>query len=445
MDEFEKMLSPKNEVIKIDIDDSKLKENEINTIDVLELQSKIKRMGEKLASEHAGTQQGTNGDKNLIKVQRNMILSYLSDFSGCSWVRNQQIMNYLAWYFGRTNKLMVQTSGVFIFQQDILMRCRALFLQRFMSPIHLNVVRKYREMKNQLNMGYSLIVEHDDFLFWKDKERTINGIPEYNFGAKAITNEVKNSAIEIMKLADKVVVSTEYLAWYIKNELKIETPITVSKNVVMQSWHKTQYEKHITQRIVRVKILITSSPTHYLNGTKEEPNKKLLGDFEPKMWNEYIIKNVKADKIDVVCMGGCPWFLEELKACKNFKVIEWLDSIRYSYVLKEECKDAHFLFMPLVPNDFSAGKSDLKAIEAMAAGVIPIGSSFRYNNFDGPYNYLPASIPWDSDISVLEGMIEKYSNPDEYNGLLDWGNDYMEKNGRYLESKQFIDSFLKII
>ena len=137
----------------------------------------------------------------------------------------------------------------------------------------------------------------------------------------------------------------------------------------------------IVEDIKKPRVLYTGSPTHYNN------NEKLLGDWD-NAWKDWVIKSVENDKIEFVVMGGLPWFLEEIK--EKITVVPWVDSYRYHIAVKEQ--RAHFGIMPLVPNNFNHGKSDIKAIEHYADGVVCIGTTFT-NGKPSPYDNNPVTIP----------------------------------------------------
>ena len=233
-----------------------------------------------------------------IKVKKNLILSYPSDPTGCGHIRNIFPMMYLNSVYGKSGQLVPMVSPVFIWQQDVLAKTKAIYFQRQMSPEHLKIIKKYKELQPQLK--YKMIWELDDFIWGHnelqggDKE---DGVPSYNFGWKNITDEVKESSVQIMKLMDKITVSTQWLADYIKNELKVDVPIVVLQNTVPKFFWGDVEKPDITEDIEKPKVLYTGSPTHYSN------KDKLKGDFD-NAWCDWVIKNVNEDKIDFTVMGG---------------------------------------------------------------------------------------------------------------------------------------------
>ena len=186
---------------------------------------------------------------------------------------------------------------------------------------------------------------------------------------------------------------------------------------------------------MKPKIIYTGSPTHYSN------EQKLYGDWENPAWREFIIKNVKEDKISFTCMGGLPWFFEEIK--DKIKVIGWLNSFQYHIGVMGEKAD--FSIMPLVPNWFNYCKSDLKHVENCAAKSLSIGSYFPEQKYKGPYENVPVKLPWNCSLKDIEQTIEYYSHPENYNKIIDQQTKWMDDDGRWLESPKWINNFLTVL
>ncbi|MFW6272891.1 MAG: hypothetical protein ACOC2U_03830 [bacterium] len=367
---------------------------------------------------------------NIQKVTKNVILSISSDYGGCGHIRNFLIMNVINAVFGKKRKLHAIITPFFTNQTDILARTRTIFFQRTMTPRLIPTVRKYREVKDKLK--YKMVYDIDDFIY--DGEDVDECIPEYNFGRHKIDDSVRKANIECMNLMDTVCVSTEFLGNYIKKKLKIEPEIAIVPNTVPQYFWGNQYRHNIKEKIEKPRIVYTGSPTHYCNRTKQ------LGDWN-NAWKDYIIKNVKEDKIEFTCMGGLPWFFEEIK--DKIRIIEWLHTYKYHLPLLDI--RPHFSIGPLVPNYFNYSKSDIKAIEAYACGSIFIGSVFS-NGKPSPYDNCFVTIK-DSECTVdnIEKLISDCSEPEKFNSIIDSQFNYMIDDGRYTESPKFINNLLKII
>jgi hypothetical protein len=425
MDDFEKQLNESSNVI--DLDDkpivNRLKENEINIIDGSREFNKPEIVAQ------------AKPEEKKVKVNKNVILALQSDASGCGFIRCFQPFSYLQFVFGKDQKLLPIISSIFIQDENTLLRTRTIYFQRQMSPEHLKQVKWYKE--RQSTFKYRMTWEFDDHIWWEDDARTIHGVPSYNFGSKGITEDVKHASIEIMNLMDQLIVSTQPLADYIKNKLGVKVPIKVIKNHVAKYFWKDGNPRKITEKIVKPKFIITSSPTHYDNANKN------AGDFKDSAWVEYLVKNVKEDKISLSCLGGLPFFFEHIK--DKIKVIPWLNSFQYhNQVLGER---ADFGIMPLVPNLFNVGKSNLKFLEFSAAKIVAFGTYFKdgYQGYQGPYHDMPLKLDYKCTVKQIEDNVEFYSQPENYNKIVDMQLKYLEDNGHWLESPKWINEFLSVL
>lgn len=405
---------------------------------VVDLDSpKVERLSEeglnKIIVEAKQAPQPANNPAKMVKVPKNILLAFISDSSGCGYIRCFQPFSYINFAFGRNQTLMPIISCAFIHDENILLRTRTIYFQRQMSPEHLQSVIWYKQ--NQQNFKYRMIWEMDDHIWWEDKARKINGVPPYNFGSPGITEEVKQASIQIMNLMDQLIVSTEFLAHYITKELGVKVPVKVIQNHVAKYFWKDGNRKKITERITKPKVIYTGSPTHYSN------EKKMYGDWENSAWREFVIKNVKDNKISFTCFGGLPWFFEEIK--DKIKVIGWLNSFQYHLgVLGEK---ADFSLMPLVPNNFNRGKSNLKFLEGCAAQVISIGSYFPEFEWKGPYENITTKLKWNCSLKDIQDMMDHYCDPDNYNNMIAEQLHFLDKNNHWLESKGYVDSFVSVL
>lgn len=420
MKEFEKQL----ELNVIDLDSNEkemyLKEDILNVID-----------GTRNFKPQTNIQsqpQNQNGD--MTKVTKNVILAFVSDATGCGAIRCHFPFSYLNFVYGKNQTLLPMISPCFVQDNNVLIRTRAIYFQRHMSPQHLNAIKWYKQ--NQSKYQYKMVHEMDDFLFWEDDAKTKHGVGKYNFGHVGITEEVKHSCIEIMKLMDLLIVSTQFLADYYKNQLGITVPIKVIPNYVAKFFWKDTYKPKITEKIIKPKFIYTGSPTHYSNADK------LFGDWQNSAWREFIIKNVKSKKISFTCFGGLPFFFEEIK--NDIKVVNWLNSYQYHLGVLQEKAD--FSIIPLVPNRFNFAKSDLKQCELYAAKVLGIGAYFPEAENQGPYENMKVKLKWDCSLKEIEDLVDFYSYPENYNKIIDDQYKWLIEQNRWLESPKWVNEFV---
>lgn len=385
-----------------------------------------------IANDNVGMVTSEQTGRNLVQVKKNIILSCVSDATGCGHIRNIFPMTYLNGLFGKDQMVTPIISPLFLWQEDILVRTKAILFQRQMAPEHYRLILRYKEQ--QQKFGYKMVYDIDDFIWGHnelqggDKE---DGVPSYNFGWRGITEDVKKYSVEIMKLMDRITVSSQYLKYYISEVLKVNVPIEIVPNSIPMYFWGNSRKKARTEVIKKPRIIYTGSPTHYNN------QEKMLGDFD-NAWKEYIIKNVLADKIDFVCMGDCPWFFEPIKS--KIKVIGWLNS--YQYHLGVLSVKADIGIGPLVPNNFNYSKSYIKYQEMCAAGIPFIGNVFT-NGKPSPYDVCNLKVNSDCKVQDIENIVKKLCNdPNEYNKIVKNQYAWMDRTGGYLESQEFVQTLL---
>jgi len=364
----------------------------------------------------------------LMKVQKNLVISYVSDSTGCGHIRNIFPMTYLNSIFGKTGKFNVIISPVMLFQHDVLLRCRSIFFQRTMAPGHMKAIQMYKDA--QKKYGFKMIYDIDDFI-WEGPDEG-ESIPDYNFGKQGISKEVQQASLDIMNEMDIVCVSTDFLGQYIREHGVTKPEIRTIYNAVPQYFWGPHRKRPIKQKIIKPTFLWSGSPTHYNNQTK------LKGDMD-NVWTEWIIKNVIDGKINFVQMGGLPFFFECIKNKPNFKVINWVNSFQYHLPIKSNRPD--FMIGPLIPNYFNYSKSNIKAIESYALGACFIGNTWKgtkYDKFPSPYDDCPVNVPYNISYEDLDRIIWDLTETDNYNKVIKEQYQILDKEGRWLESEKYV-------
>ena len=379
----------------------------------------------------------TNTGNKIIKIEKNMIVSFSSDTTGCGHIRNIFLMTYLNAVFAKSKRLRTCMLPFFYYQHEVLMQARTLFFPRTMSEEYKAAVRRYKDM--QPRYGYKMIYDIDDFV-WNGTELG-EKIPDYNFGSKLVPQNVVDTVVSIMDMMDTICVSTEFLKKYIIEKLRIKTPVIVLPNSVPRYFYGPNRRQPITRRLEKPKFIYTGSPTHYDN------DNKLLGDFE-NAWLEYIIKNVKDKKIEFMVMGchpvnrglRIPWFFEPIK--KEMHSVGWLNSYQYHLPILEYQPD--FSIAPLVPNYFNYSKSDIKYIETCAFGAVFMGSTFT-NGMPSPYDHALVNFPDNCTVSDIENRVNELCEPEAFNKVVLDQYEYLDREGRWLECEKYINNLTKIL
>jgi len=369
-------------------------------------------------------------DKRITQIKKNIIISYVSDASGCGHIRNIFPMTYINACFGKSGELVPLIAPFYLFQHDILIRTRVLWFQRQMNVENIEKVAQYKEMQKKYR--YKMLWEIDDFI-WKGDDKG-ECIPEYNFASIKLPEEIRTASIKIANMMDTVVVSTNFLKEYMSTH-GINVPIVVIPNAVMKAfWGGLPKRRPINERLKKPRVICTDSPTHYCN------QRKLLGDWD-NAWREWVIKNVMDNKIEFLIMGGVPFFFEGIKNKVNFHHVDWVNSYQFHVPFQRFRPDIGLA--PLVPNYFNYSKSDLKFVEYSAAGCIATGSVFT-NGKPSPYDNNIVKFPDNITVEQLDEEMNKLYEPDEFNRVIKAQYDWLQNAGRWLEDPKYLNNFLEL-
>lgn len=364
------------------------------------------------------------------KINKNIVLVYNSDFTGCGHIRTIVPALYLNAVFGRANQLQCITTTNMIYQEDILKRTRSILFQRTMGPQSIGVIQHYKELQKKYK--FKMVYDIDDFIWTGDLEG--EDIPDYNFGKRNITPIVQQSSIDNMKLMDQIMVTSQFLKDYIASFGIDPNKITIVHNTMPSFLWGSDKKQPITERITKPTIIWSASPTHWHNG------EKLYGDMD-NAWREWVIRNVNLGKINYVQMGGCPWFFEEIR--DKIKVIDWVDSLHYPGVVKSV--NADFGISPLVPNHFNYSKSPIKYQEYCVSGIVGIGTVFT-NGKPSPYDISQVRTEETVTVDQLDQLFFNHlCKPEVYNDILEKQYQQVRDENWILESSGFINMLTKII
>lgn len=336
-----------------------------------------------------------------------------TDNSGSSFIRLRWNALYLQ-SFQNTNIIPI-VSNVPIMQPDILLRTKAVIWQR---PTAVAMVKNLKCL--QPKFGYKMIAEFDDIIW--------DFFPEYNT-LPVKTENNKKCLTETLPFFDTVIVSTDYLKHNMEKTFSIFNVIAV-ENVVPKFLYSIHRSK-LTADLTKPRILWAGANQHFRNPIPYTVNNPgmcgLKGDWSDE-WIDFILKNVKENKIEFIMMGGAiPYFFEEIK--EKITIIPWVDSNTFPRTYMSTNPD--FVIAPLAENEFNKCKSNLAYIQACAIGAAFIGSKFK----DSPY---------ENTITDLNDFW-KYTNKEKYNSIIDYQDKFMIQSGSYLESSKHLNKFLSVM
>lgn len=368
---------------------------------------------------------------------------------GCSHVR----LRYNAMYFdGIDTGVIPIIMPIFTFDPNLLTHSKSIVFQRPVSKVHVDVVRRYKAL--QQKYGYKMVFEIDDLIFKTglgpaDKE---DGIPSYNLSSKHIKlDELESNLKEVLPLMDLIVVSTDYLKKAFEKVFNVNNVITI-KNVVPRYLWNYPRKKHIAEDLKKPRVIYSGSPTHYINPvpprqpSPNEPNGFAGLAGKKGDWNtalcDWVIKNVKEDKIDFVCMGALPFFWECIK--DKIKFIPWVNSQTFPRLFQEQMAD--FSIASIVDNEFNKCKSALRYTEACASGAVFIGTVF-HDNDDSPYREIHPDCKYFDNWTVdqIDEMFWKLCKKEKYNEVLDKQYEQCNHADFWLESSKHMNEWMNML
>jgi hypothetical protein len=100
--------------------------------------------------------------------------------------------------------------------------------------------------------------------------------------------------------------------------------------------------------------------------------------------------------------------------------------------------------MPLVPNNFNRGKSDIKAIEHYVDGVPCIGSVFE-GEWKGPYENNPLTLPTNCTVEDIDKLFNELCEPEMYNRIKNEQYKKLYTEGRWIESAEYVNKWTRLI
>lgn len=368
-----------------------------------------------------------------MEIKKNIIINFMSDFSGHGTIRNQWPFNTLNSIYAQQDELISINSFSYEISKSLLLRTRVFYFQRQMSSETLKFIKYLKTI--QSSYGFKMIWDIDDML-WGFNElqsgKKTEGIPSYNAAWPNITNEIKETTIKIMSLMDKISVSTEFLGTYIKEKLKIKTEIEVIPNTVLESYWGSLDFKPLTADIKKPTVLYTGSPSHYSN------KEKLLGDWDNK-WKDWVIQSVRNNSINFVVIGGLPWFFECIK--DKIEIHDWVMIFKMHLLIKKIKPD--FCINPLVPNDFNYAKSDLKLVESVAANMLCVGTVFK--DKPSPFDDSVIKLKHESSVKEIDSKIKEFCKFNKFNNAINKQQNWFTRNHRWTEDSGNIKRLVKLL
>ena len=277
-------------------------------------------------------------------------LNYYADFSGCGFWRMVWPEHTLNAY----HKAIVHGSTVMVTDEKYYTGVKTVRIQRQATPAQLKFVKYLKQLSDKL--AFNLVYEIDDIVFYED-------IPKYNrFRGAFVDDEIRNSTIEMMQLADEITVTCDYMKDYYADKTGNRN-ITKIPNYPPRFWldqyDELMVEKNYSKRKKKPRVLYAGSGAHFdvdnLDGQRD--------DFG------HVVDAVRktVNKYQWIFIGAYPPRLGDLVRAGKIEFYQWTNLYDYPRLVKKV--KPNVLVAPLVDNVFNRSKSDLKFVEGCAFGV----------------------------------------------------------------------------
>jgi hypothetical protein len=278
-------------------------------------------------------------------------INYLADYGGCGYYRCMAPNLLMNLY----QKAVVMESTAMILDPKFYQTVEAVKLQRQATPHQRDFVKILKQISKQKPL--KLIYEVDDVVFHED-------IPLYNRNRDAfVSEEIRNSILEIISMMDEVTVTCDYFRDYMINKTGNKNVTTVP-NYLMKWWFDRYYNlgdlvKKFDKNKKKPIVAIFASGTHVdvLNRVNQQD------DFE------FVVPHIIKTRKDFQWhfYGSYPLPLRPFIDSGEMKFFNWAPIVEFPEAMANS--GAQVTFAALQNNHFNCSKSEIKFIESGALGM----------------------------------------------------------------------------
>lgn len=343
------------------------------------------------------------------------VIIHPSDLAQSDWVRC--VLPFLQYMCPNEEMIFPSVTQIACTNKEILKRTSIVVIQRPTSPVKMNMVSMYAQIKREC--GFRLVTDIDD-LQWELSPI----IKDY---AKAVPNVeqiIKGNLKAVLPKFDRVVCSTPYLA------KRLLMDISVVAKVMPNGVSRSLFGVH------KRHAAFDGVPRVMYAGSAGHTTEKDLGDFAGP-WVPWLRKRIEEGSIDFYVFGE-PDFLKGLEG--KYTSIPFVNMMQFPAMVASFRPD--FYLAPLCDINFNRAKSDLKLKEAAALGAVFLGSDFT----DGPYGYAPKEqlVPVASTVDELDAKFNALCVPENYMAAIDWQEKNLEEGHWLHEDPEFQKKFCEV-
>jgi len=346
--------------------------------------------------------------------ERPHVIIHPSDLTQSDWVRC--VLPFLQFMCPNEKMIFPSVTQIACTNKDILKRTSIVVIQRPTSPVKMNMVAMYSQIKREC--GFKLVTDIDD-LQWELS-------PIIKDFAKSIPNVeqiVKDRLKTVLPKFDRVICSTPYLA------KRLLMDVSVVAKVLPNAVSRSLFGIH------RREAAFSGVPKVMYAGCAGHSTEKDIGDFAGP-WVPWLRKHIEDGSIDFYIFGE-PDFLKGLEG--KYTSIPFTNTMPFPAVVASYKPD--FYLAPLCDINFNKAKSDLKMKEAAALGAVFMGSDFA----DSPYGYAPKGqlVGTSDSVEDLDAKFAALCEPANFMEAIRWQDRRLEEDHWLHEDPGYMEMFLK--
>lgn len=344
------------------------------------------------------------------------VIIHPSDLAQSDWVRC--VLPFLQLMCPNEEMIFPSVTQIACTNKEILKRTSIVLIQRPTSPVKMNMVAMYAQIKREC--GFKLVTDIDD-LQWELSPI----IRDYAKAVPNIEQIIKGNLKNVLPKFDKVVCSTPYLA------KRLFMDLSVIAKVMPNGVSRSLFGVH------KRDAAFSGIPKVMYAGSAGHCTETDVGDFAGP-WIPWIRKCISEGSIDFYVFGK-PDFLKDLEG--KYTSIPFTNMMQFPSLVGSFKPD--FYLAPLCDINFNRAKSDLKLKEAAVLGAVFLGSDFA----DSPYGYAPKEqlVSAADTVETLDEKFRALCKPENYMAAIAW-QDKSLREGHWLHEdpeyrKKFIETY----